>query len=463
MDTFLLPLIKPKTKNKDNARREYILNILLLGLTALSLFGFLTAVAEKFILESGDQMYIGLAVEELFGFLLLTLYGYYLSRNGHARSVAYVLVGFIFLATIQAIFRWGLLPPALLMCALNIVMAGILIHSQLSFFVTGLVVLAITSLSALESVGLILFDTSWVDTRPSFGDVFVLSVMFLMIAVVSWLFNREGERALRRATRSEWELKRERDMLQVTVERRTRDLKIAQAEKLAQLYHFAEYGKLASGFIHDLANSASVISLSLDELEKNNRDGVAGEMKDLIRTSRRGAQNLKEFIQAARKQINNQSIRTRFSLNEEIRQVMKILEFKARKARVQLIFRSQRSFHTIGNPIRFYQLVENLVSNAIDAYHGTRRKRREVLVTLRQHRSAFELEVHDWGVGIDDRHVPHIFDPLFTTKGHKKGTGMGLSITNHIVTKDFGGTISVESVRLKGTVFLVRFPKYKKN
>ena len=68
------------------------------------------------------------------------------------------------------------------------------------------------------------------------------------------------------------------------------------------------------------------------------------------------------------------------------------------------------------------------------------------------------ISVTDWGMGINKRLMPRIFESLFTTKPPEKGTGIGLSIAKNLVEKDFGGIISVKSQKGEGTVFTIAFP-----
>ena len=66
-----------------------------------------------------------------------------------------------------------------------------------------------------------------------------------------------------------------------------------------------------------------------------------------------------------------------------------------------------------------------------------------------------EISVADTGGGIPAEHLPRIFEPFFSTKEH--GTGLGLALTQHIVTAH-GGAISIDSEPGRGTEFLVRLP-----
>ena len=67
------------------------------------------------------------------------------------------------------------------------------------------------------------------------------------------------------------------------------------------------------------------------------------------------------------------------------------------------------------------------------------------------------VTVSDTGVGMDDETRAHCFDPLFTTKGPFKGTGMGLASAQRLAT-DSGGSIECSSAPGAGTTFDVYFP-----
>ncbi len=67
------------------------------------------------------------------------------------------------------------------------------------------------------------------------------------------------------------------------------------------------------------------------------------------------------------------------------------------------------------------------------------------------------IEVCDTGRGIPEDEIPHIFEPLYTTKG-AQGTGLGLATVRHSVEEQ-GGVIHVDSVPQEGTTFRVIFPE----
>jgi signal transduction histidine kinase len=79
------------------------------------------------------------------------------------------------------------------------------------------------------------------------------------------------------------------------------------------------------------------------------------------------------------------------------------------------------------------------------------------VITKRENGSAV-ISVKDNGSGIPEKIKDKIFQPFFTTKPTGQGTGLGLSLSYDIVTKEHNGTIRVESSEGEGTEFIVNFP-----
>ena len=103
------------------------------------------------------------------------------------------------------------------------------------------------------------------------------------------------------------------------------------------------------------------------------------------------------------------------------------------------------------------QLLLNLLINARDAMPEGGR----LDVRVRVEDAQVVLEVEDAGTGIPAAIRDRIFEPLFTTKGAQRGTGLGLA-TVQAVVKAARGTIDVWSEEGRGTRFTVRLPRSAK-
>lgn len=67
------------------------------------------------------------------------------------------------------------------------------------------------------------------------------------------------------------------------------------------------------------------------------------------------------------------------------------------------------------------------------------------------------IEISDNGTGMDARTLEHIFEPFFTTKSAGEGTGLGMAISQQIISQH-GGRIDVNSELNQGTTFIIKLP-----
>lgn len=101
------------------------------------------------------------------------------------------------------------------------------------------------------------------------------------------------------------------------------------------------------------------------------------------------------------------------------------------------------------------KVMSNLVSNALKftPNGGT------ISVNLYQRGDRLHIDVSDTGHGISSDKLAHIFEPFYTTgdMGEAKGTGIGLALTQEIISH-LNGTITAESQVGKGTTFNIIIP-----
>ncbi len=93
----------------------------------------------------------------------------------------------------------------------------------------------------------------------------------------------------------------------------------------------------------------------------------------------------------------------------------------------------------------------NLINNGVDAMP----KGGTMTISCKQVNSRVEISFADTGVGILEEIRSKLFSPLVTTKA--QGMGFGLAICKRII-EAHGGTITVETAKGKGTIFMVTLP-----
>jgi len=113
------------------------------------------------------------------------------------------------------------------------------------------------------------------------------------------------------------------------------------------------------------------------------------------------------------------------------------------------------------------QVFMNIISNAIDALHESNSQRSkaeiinypsQIVIRTELDQNHVRIRISDNGSGMSEEVKAHLFEPFFTTKPVDKGTGLGLSISSQIVVEKHKGSLRCESMRGKGTQFVIEIP-----
>jgi two-component system, NtrC family, sensor kinase len=242
------------------------------------------------------------------------------------------------------------------------------------------------------------------------------------------------------------------------------------ASVLQQLRHadrLATVGKLASGVAHELGTPLNVISARAAMIASG--EALPSETADYARViagaSQRMTSIIRQLLQFARKQ---EAQKTRRDVRTLVRDAVDLLRPLSEKQRVTLVIdpvAPQLDTTAAVDGAQLEQVVTNLVMNAIQAMPegGTV----NVTVSRKSARPPWQVEesespylcicIQDQGRGILPEHLPHIFEPFYTTKGIGEGTGLGLSVSYGII-EEHRGWIAVESKADCGSVFSVFVP-----
>lgn len=443
-------MVAPKAVSEEARRREYILNMLLLGVIILSIVAsFLTFIQVVLLGKPGAVNSLPVTLGAAFVFSLFL----WMSRKGLRIIAMYLFVGVFMVLATYPIVVWGiLLPQGILIYSLIIVMSGVLLGSRIAFWMAAIITLILLSVIYMGEIGTLEFDMSWATIGADYKDGITFGVTFGIIALVSWLSNREIQHSFERVQASEKALLEERNSLERKVRERTKALEKVHVEKMLDLQRFAEFGRLSSTLLHEIANPLTSVSLDLQQLEGKNRS-------KLISRAREGITHMEQYVEAARRQLRNQSEIKLFDVKVEIERVAGLIEGKARAQHVAIELKLDKDVTLKGDSIRFDHIISNLLTNAVDAYDGMPAQgRNAVTVNMKHLGKEVEIIVQDFGRGITSDQIEHLFEPFYTTKESGRGTGIGLVITKEAVEDGFQGKITVAHSKRQGTRFTVRLP-----
>ncbi|MDB5170000.1 MAG: kinA 1 [Candidatus Saccharibacteria bacterium] len=449
LQNLYLLFIKPQGSDADSRRREFILNTLLCGLLVIASIALLFTLFDFFVIHIGHRID---SVWHTFVFWLAVLALLAVSRRGKPRVAAFIFIGFLFLSAVQFALAWGFrLAQAELVFALVIVIAGVLLTAPLALVASLVVAAALLVITFIQIRGIQVPLTDWEQQQYHYVDAVGYIAIFIVIGLVSWLSNREADRSLKRARRSEADLQKERDNLEAKVIERTHELEELQLARLLEMQPFAEFGRIGASLVHEIANPLTAASLHLEELNRQ-------QHSELVRQVQRNLHHLERYLVAARKQIKRESDLRVFSVGSELRQVAHLLTHRARKAGVRVVVEKTANIKLYGDVVKFNQLTANLLANAVEASDKVASPARpEVVVRAYTKDRDTVITITDHGVGISPQNIDRLFEPFYSTKSSvRSGLGLGLSLTKQYVEHDFRGSINVASNPETGTVFTLR-------
>ena len=233
--------------------------------------------------------------------------------------------------------------------------------------------------------------------------------------------------------------------------------------RLAPTEALWELARQPSVIAHEVGNPLAValgnLDLGLDSIRSaTDLDGPfrAALLEDLAHVAE-GIEQAAEYLRSIQDRPFGAAGRmARFDVAPVIRSCVTLERPLARRHGVALQWQtSVDALYLYGDSGALYQVLTNLIRNAVDASHG---QRTAVLISIDRIGDHLSLAVKDTGQGIAPEHLPRIFDRGFTTKPPGKGSGIGLAVVKEITEAMFGGTIGVESRVGTGTTFTLALP-----
>lgn len=386
---------------------------------------------------------------------LIVLGSLYLLARSAPRITAYIFIGLLTILGTIPLVIWGTyIPQGLLIYALVIVLAGVIIGSRATMALAAIIAVILISLTLLQQTNRLATDTSWFAEGPTIADAIPFVITLAVIAIVAWISNREIDRGFAQYEIATSRLSAERNLLEEKVAERTKQLEQSQLEQALELHRFAEFGRLASGVVHDIANPLTAISANLSDV-------ISGDKNASLEEALGAMRYIERYVNALRSQLRTKSEIKNFKTQDEIAQVVGVLAYKARQSKVKVSY-SGKPVTMYGDPVKFSQIIANLIANALDAYSTSpAANKRVVHITTLSNDSASVIKVEDRAGGISPKSLSTIFTPFYTSNFARHGIGIGLTMVKRYVEQDFGGTIHVEKVDKDGTAFIITIPTRK--
>lgn len=244
---------------------------------------------------------------------------------------------------------------------------------------------------------------------------------------------------------------------------------LMEKERLASL------GQMIGGIAHNLKTPIMSIAgateglldltkeydISIGDPEVTNEDhhAIVKDMNEWIEKIKEYTEYMSNVITAVKGQAVNFADETSdsFTINEAIKYIDVLMKHELKNALVSLNIDVQTDSNTSikGNINSFVQVVNNLISNAIQAY--TDQPNKVIDFVIKKVDNNIQFIIQDYGSGIPESVQEKLFKEMITTKG-KNGTGLGLFMSFSNIRAHFNGNMTFESKEGKGTKFIITIP-----
>lgn len=248
-------------------------------------------------------------------------------------------------------------------------------------------------------------------------------------------------------------------------------------EILIERERLATLGQMIGGIAHNLKTpimSISGASEGILDLIKEYKSSIgdsdvtiedhheiANEMEEWIHKIQSHLSYMSDVITTVKGQavaFSDSTSFTSFTIDDFIRQVNILMKHELNHALVELEEIIDISGNTVvkGNINSLVQVVNNILSNAIQAYNG--KTGQKVILNIYNDKSLIIFKIQDFADGLPDKVKQKLFKEMITTKG-KNGTGLGLFMSYSNIKAHFNGNIRFETRKGKGTTFYIEIPK----
>ncbi len=255
------------------------------------------------------------------------------------------------------------------------------------------------------------------------------------------------------------EIEKKLKIMNITLEQRFHDEIEKNREKEQQIIQqgrLAQMGEMISMIAHQWRQPLAAISSASASLQIKaqlgtaDADSVIQKAKNIAKYS----QHLSSTIDDFRNFFKPTKEQAEVNYTNIVKSVLDIVQISIVNKNIEIIkeFNTQESFKTNENELK--QVILNLIKNAEDILLEKKPPNPFIKISTYSNAEGHILEICDNGGGIPKEIIDKIFDPYFSTKSGKNGTGLGLYMSKLIIEEHCHGKLTARN-RDNGAIFKI--------
>ncbi len=214
---------------------------------------------------------------------------------------------------------------------------------------------------------------------------------------------------------------------------------------MIQQSRLAQMGEMIAMIAHQWRQPLNNLSLANQLLiSKYNKKRLDDKAVDYFKkNSKKQIELMSDTINVFRNFFKSEKIKQRFYVNDTIKAILDMTEAIFMTKGIKINLEVQGSFYTFGYPNELGHAILNIINNAKDALMQSDKEDKNINIAIQELGDEILICIEDNAGGIKDDIIGKIFDPYFSTKSSKNGTGLGLYMTKMIIEKKMDGKIAV--------------------
>lgn len=232
--------------------------------------------------------------------------------------------------------------------------------------------------------------------------------------------------------------------------RQTRD-ELVQAARLAVL------GQLAASINHELNQPLGAIRAYADNARTllarhriEDADTNLAQISELVERMAAISAQLRQFSRKGSETLTDVSAQACFDY------ALRLFRARLEESSITVVSHMDEATCWVrADPVRLEQVLVNLIGNAQQAMND--RVERQLILVVEKNAERVILSVADSGPGLSEEALEHLFEPFYTTRPAGSGLGLGLSISQRIIS-DLGGHLKARNRSEGGALFVIQLP-----
>ncbi len=233
--------------------------------------------------------------------------------------------------------------------------------------------------------------------------------------------------------------------------------RVQKEQLLIQQSKLATMGEMIGNIAHQWRQPLSEIGAILmnlevkyehNELDEESFYRILNECNIILSHMSNTISDFQNFFKPSKK-------KTKFSLKEACESASFIISSSLKHNSIDFLVNIDKNSEVYGYPREFSQTILNILSNAKDVLIARKIKNPFIKLTIKTGKHYAIVDIEDNGGGIKENIKDRIYEPYFTTKHAKAGTGIGLYMSKVIIEENMQGYINFKNTK-QGALFRIK-------